>query len=131
MSFPFRWTTVQWSEAMPVNNFCGCSVKAKLDRKESLKRCAHLFLSLAFSPQSWLLFLSGKHRLRSDPLQQPLLLVPRLQPQCPRRSSKSVQIEWSGDLGDRKFWYDGKTATIYDSDTPFYGADTAPAVIGT
>jgi hypothetical protein len=40
-----------------------------------------------------------------------------------------LYIEWSGDLGDRKFWYDGKTATIYDSDTPFYGADAAPAVI--
>src|SRR5262245_243178 len=28
-----------------------------------------------------------------------------------------LYIEWSGDLGDRKFWYDGKTATIYDPDT--------------
>lgn len=40
-----------------------------------------------------------------------------------------LYIEWSGDLGDRKFWYDGKTATIYDSDTVFYGADSAPPAL--
>jgi hypothetical protein len=40
-----------------------------------------------------------------------------------------LYIEWSGDLGDRKLWYDGKTATIYDSDTIFYGADAAPPAI--
>jgi hypothetical protein len=40
-----------------------------------------------------------------------------------------LYIEWSGDLGDRKFWYDGKTATIYDPDTVFYAADAAPPAI--
>ena len=38
-------------------------------------------------------------------------------------------VEWTGDLGDRKFWYDGKKVTIYDSDTIFYGTDTAPPAI--
>jgi len=40
-----------------------------------------------------------------------------------------LYIEWSGDLGDRKFWYDGKTATIYDPDTIFYGADAVPPAL--
>jgi hypothetical protein len=40
-----------------------------------------------------------------------------------------LYIEWSGDLGDRKFWYDGKTATIYDPATIFYGADAAPPAL--
>ena len=31
-----------------------------------------------------------------------------------------LYVEWSGDLGDRQFWYDGKSATLYDPDTPFY-----------
>src|SRR5262245_59986955 len=40
-----------------------------------------------------------------------------------------LYIEWSGDLGNRKFWYDGKTATIHDTATPFYAADAAPPAI--
>jgi len=40
-----------------------------------------------------------------------------------------LYIEWTGDLGDRKFWYDGKTATIYDPATIFYGADAAPPAL--
>ncbi len=37
-----------------------------------------------------------------------------------------LYIEWSGDLGSRQFWYDGKTVTIYDPGTTFYGVDKAP-----
>jgi hypothetical protein len=40
-----------------------------------------------------------------------------------------LYVEWTGDLGDRQFWYDGKKVTIYDSDTIFYGTDTAPPAI--
>ena len=31
-----------------------------------------------------------------------------------------LYVEWSGDLGERKFWYDGKSVTLYDPATPFY-----------
>ena len=37
-----------------------------------------------------------------------------------------LYVEWSGDLGDRQFWYDGKSVTLYDLATPFYAADAAP-----
>jgi len=37
-----------------------------------------------------------------------------------------LYIEWSGDLGNRQFWYDGKTMTISDPDMAFYGTDQAP-----
>jgi hypothetical protein len=37
-----------------------------------------------------------------------------------------LYVEWSGDLGDRQFWYDGKSATLYDPDTPFYSFEKAP-----
>jgi hypothetical protein len=37
-----------------------------------------------------------------------------------------LYVEWSGDLGDRQFWYDGKSVTLYDPSTPFYAAETAP-----
>jgi hypothetical protein len=37
-----------------------------------------------------------------------------------------LYVEWSGALGDRQFWYDGKLVTLYDPATPFYAADAAP-----
>jgi hypothetical protein len=40
-----------------------------------------------------------------------------------------LYITWSGDLGDRQFWYDGKTVTIYDPNTAFFGTDAAPTEI--
>ena len=39
-----------------------------------------------------------------------------------------LYVEWSGDLGDRRFWYDGKSITLYNPATPFY-ATPAPADI--
>jgi hypothetical protein len=42
---------------------------------------------------------------------------------------KGLYIEWSRDLGDRQFWYDGKTMTMSDPDMAFYGTDAAPPVI--
>ena len=38
-----------------------------------------------------------------------------------------LYVEWSGDLGDRQFWYDGKSVTLYNPATPFYATDAAPA----
>jgi len=40
--------------------------------------------------------------------------------------SGRLYIEWSGDLGDRQFWYDGKTVTLYDPSSPFYASESAP-----
>ena len=40
--------------------------------------------------------------------------------------SGRLYIEWSGDLGDRQFWYDGKSVTLYNPATPFYATDAAP-----
>jgi hypothetical protein len=40
-----------------------------------------------------------------------------------------LYVEWSGDLGDRQFWYDGKSVVLYDPATPFYATDAAPADI--
>jgi len=40
-----------------------------------------------------------------------------------------LYVEWSSDLGDRQFWYDGKTVTLYDPATPFYAKEAAPADI--
>jgi hypothetical protein len=37
-----------------------------------------------------------------------------------------LYVEWSGDLGDRQFWYDGKSVTLFDPATPFYATGTAP-----
>lgn len=37
-----------------------------------------------------------------------------------------LYVEWSGGLGDRQFWYDGTSITLYDLATPFY-ASTAVA----
>jgi hypothetical protein len=38
-----------------------------------------------------------------------------------------LYVEWAGDLGNRQFWYDGKTVTLYDPSTPFYASEAAPA----
>ena len=40
-----------------------------------------------------------------------------------------VYVEWTGDLGARQFWYDGKTVTLYDPATPFYASASAPPQI--
>lgn len=40
-----------------------------------------------------------------------------------------LYVEWTGELGDRQFWYDGKAVTLYDPATPFYGSEQAPAGI--
>ncbi|HUB44600.1 MAG TPA: DUF2092 domain-containing protein [Acetobacteraceae bacterium] len=45
------------------------------------------------------------------------------------RRPDGVYVAWSGDLGDRQFWYDGKTVTLYDPATSFYGAEAAPGTI--
>jgi hypothetical protein len=37
-----------------------------------------------------------------------------------------LYVEWSGDLGDRQFWYDGKSITLYDPSTVFYASQAAP-----
>src|SRR5271166_408642 len=37
-----------------------------------------------------------------------------------------LHVEWSGDLGDRQFWYDGKSITLYDPSTVFYASEAAP-----
>jgi hypothetical protein len=40
-----------------------------------------------------------------------------------------VYVEWNSDLGGRRFWYDGKSVTLYDPATPFYASETAPPAI--
>jgi hypothetical protein len=40
-----------------------------------------------------------------------------------------LYVEWSGDLGVRQFWYDGKSITLYDPATPFYASEPAPTDI--
>jgi hypothetical protein len=42
-----------------------------------------------------------------------------------------LYVEWRGDLGDRQFWYDGKSITLYDPATPFYATEAAPPEIDT
>jgi hypothetical protein len=42
-----------------------------------------------------------------------------------------LYVEWRGDLGDRQFWYDGKSVTLYDPATPFYATEAAPPEIDT
>ena len=37
-----------------------------------------------------------------------------------------LDVEWSGDLGDRQFWYNGTSITLYDPSTPFYANEAAP-----
>jgi hypothetical protein len=38
-----------------------------------------------------------------------------------------LYVVWSGDLGDRQFWYDGKSVTLYDPSSPFYANESVPA----
>jgi hypothetical protein len=38
-----------------------------------------------------------------------------------------LRVDWSGDLGARRFWYDGKSITLYDPAQPFYATASAPA----
>jgi hypothetical protein len=42
-----------------------------------------------------------------------------------------LYVEWSGDLGDRQFWYDGHTVTLYDPSTPYFASQGAAADIDT
>lgn len=44
------------------------------------------------------------------------------------RRPGGLYIEWSGDLGQRQFWFNGKSITLYDPATGFYGS--APATGG-
>ena len=37
-----------------------------------------------------------------------------------------LYVEWHGDLGDRQFWYDGKSVTLSDPAAPFYASEAAP-----
>ncbi len=39
---------------------------------------------------------------------------------------KRLYVEWSGDLGDRQFWYDGTSITLDGPATPFYATEAAP-----
>ncbi|MFO1104676.1 MAG: DUF2092 domain-containing protein [Amaricoccus sp.] len=45
------------------------------------------------------------------------------------RRPDRVYVDWQSDLGERRFWYDGKTLTITDPATPFYAEETAPKTI--
>ena len=40
-----------------------------------------------------------------------------------------LYIDYRGDLGDRRLWYNGKSITLFDPATPFYAAEAAPAQI--
>jgi len=40
-----------------------------------------------------------------------------------------LYVEWSSDLGDRQFWCDGKSITLYDPATPFYASEAVPPEI--
>ena len=42
------------------------------------------------------------------------------------RRPGGLYVEWHGDLGDRQFWYDGKSVTLYDPAAPFYATEAAP-----
>jgi hypothetical protein len=42
-----------------------------------------------------------------------------------------LYVEWNGDLGARRFWYDGKSVTLYDPAMPFYASEAAPSEIDT
>jgi hypothetical protein len=45
------------------------------------------------------------------------------------RRTGGLYVEWRGDLGDRQFWYDGKSVTLYDPATPFYATEAAPSSV--
>jgi hypothetical protein len=36
-----------------------------------------------------------------------------------------LYVEWKGDLGDRQFWYTGKSVMLYDPATMFYAGEAA------
>lgn len=40
-----------------------------------------------------------------------------------------VFVDWNGDLGARRFWYDGATLTLFDPATPYFAAAPAPKTI--
>ena len=40
-----------------------------------------------------------------------------------------LYVEWTGDLGDRQFWYDAGAVTLFDPSKPFYASAPAPADI--
>ena len=40
-----------------------------------------------------------------------------------------LYVAWNGDLGDRQFWYDGRSITLYDPATPFYATAAMPPQI--
>ncbi len=40
-----------------------------------------------------------------------------------------LYVGWHSDLGDRRFWYDGKSITLYDPAAPFYATAAAPPQI--
>lgn len=38
-----------------------------------------------------------------------------------------LYVEWTGDLGERRFWYNGKSVTLYDPAAGFYASASAPS----
>jgi len=40
-----------------------------------------------------------------------------------------LSVVWNSDLGERQFWYDGQSVTLFDPSTPFYANEQAPAGI--
>ena len=40
-----------------------------------------------------------------------------------------LYVEWTGDLGVRRFWYDRKSITLYNPGMPFYASQDAPGAI--
>lgn len=42
------------------------------------------------------------------------------------KRSGGLYVDWSGDLGARRFWYDGKSVTLYDPAAAFYASASAP-----
>jgi hypothetical protein len=36
-----------------------------------------------------------------------------------------LYVAWQSDLGQRQFWYDGKSITLYDPGSPFYATEPA------
>lgn len=45
------------------------------------------------------------------------------------RRPGQLYVGWTGDLGDRQFWDDGKSITLFDPATPFYASEAVPADI--
>ncbi len=40
-----------------------------------------------------------------------------------------LYVEWTGDLGNRQFWYDAGAVTLFDPSKPFYASAPAPGGI--